>query len=74
MLEPIQGEAGIKIPPKGYLKEIQITSSQGPIYIQEEITLKGLWTASLFLAVKDYLKDVDLKIYEKYYHICEGLV
>lgn len=49
MLEPIQGEAGIKIPPKGYLKEIRkICDENNVLMILDEIQTGFGRTGKLF--------------------------
>lgn len=49
MLEPIQGEAGIKIPPKGYLKEIrEICDKNNLLMIVDEIQTGFGRTGKLF--------------------------
>lgn len=49
MLEPIQGEAGIKIPPKGYLKEIrEICDKNNILMIIDEIQTGFGRTGKLF--------------------------
>lgn len=49
MLEPVQGEAGIKIPPKGYLKEIrEICNNNNILMILDEIQTGFGRTGKLF--------------------------
>jgi ornithine--oxo-acid transaminase len=51
MLEPIQGEAGVKVPPKGYLKRVrEICSKHNILMIVDEIQT-GLCRTGKFFAV-----------------------
>ncbi len=50
MVEPIQGEAGVIIPPKGYLKEVsQICKKNNVVFVLDEIQT-GLGRTGKFLA------------------------
>lgn len=57
MLEPIQGEAGIKIPPKGYLKEIrEICDRNNILMIVDEIQTGLGRTGKLFAYEHENIK------------------
>lgn len=57
MLEPIQGEAGIKIPPKGYLKEIrEICDKNNILMIVDEIQTGFGRTGKLFAYEHENIK------------------
>ena len=57
MIEPIQGEAGIIIPPEGYLKEIQeICNRENVLFILDEIQSGLGRTGKMFAFQHDNLK------------------
>lgn len=57
MLEPIQGEAGVKIPPKGYLKEIrEICNKNNILMIVDEIQTGFGRTGKLFAYEHENIK------------------
>jgi ornithine--oxo-acid transaminase len=60
LLEPIQGEAGVLVPPPGYLAEVRrITAERGVLFIADEIQ-SGLGRTGRTLAVEheDVVPDV----------------
>jgi ornithine--oxo-acid transaminase len=62
LLEPIQGEAGVVVPPEGYLREVRrITHDQGVLFVADEIQ-SGLGRTGHTLACEreDVVPDVIL--------------
>jgi ornithine--oxo-acid transaminase len=65
MVEPIQGEAGILIPPEGYLREVrQICSEQNVVLITDEIQT-GLGRTGKLLAEEHEGIEADLTLIGK---------
>jgi ornithine--oxo-acid transaminase len=65
MVEPIQGEAGIKIPPQGYLREVRaICDEHGIVMITDEIQT-GLGRTGKLLAEEHEGVEADLTVVGK---------
>ncbi len=57
LLEPIQGEAGVRVPPAGYLKEVSdICSKHGILFIADEIQTGLGRTGALFACDHENIK------------------
>ncbi|MDO5437592.1 MAG: ornithine--oxo-acid transaminase [bacterium] len=57
LLEPIQGEAGIKIPPKGYLKEVRkLCDENNILMILDEIQTGFCRTGKLFAFEHEFIR------------------
>ncbi|HVJ09136.1 MAG TPA: aspartate aminotransferase family protein [Acidisarcina sp.] len=64
-LEPIQGEGGIVLPPKGYLEGAQaLCRKYGTLLVMDEVQT-GLYRAGTFLASQQYGLDPDMVILAK---------
>src|SRR5690554_5004620 len=65
MMEPIQGEAGIILPPPGYLARVrEITSANNVLFIADEIQ-SGLGRTGKTLAMQHYGVEPDLYLLGK---------
>jgi len=65
LLEPIQGEAGIIIPPSGYLQRVrEVTSAKNVLFIADEIQ-SGLGRTGATLQVQNESVDPDMVILGK---------
>ncbi len=65
LLEPIQGEAGIIIPPPGYLQRVrEVTSAKNVLFIADEIQ-SGLGRTGATLQVQNESVDPDIVILGK---------
>ena len=65
ILEPIQGEAGIVLPPPGYLAEAQrLCRKYGTVYVLDEVQT-GLGRTGNFLAAHHYEIEPDMVILAK---------
>ncbi|MEM4091307.1 MAG: aspartate aminotransferase family protein [Thermoplasmatales archaeon] len=65
MMEPIQGDAGIIIPPNGYIKEVRrICDEHGLIFIDEEVQT-GMGRTGRFWAIEHFSAVPDILISAK---------
>jgi ornithine--oxo-acid transaminase len=65
ILEPIQAEAGIRIPPPGYLAEVQeICSKYGTLFVLDEVQT-GMGRTGTFLAAQRYGVQPDMIVMAK---------
>jgi len=72
ILEPIQGEAGIRIPDPGYLRAVQaLCQKYGTLFVLDEVQT-GLGRAGKFLAADQYDVSPDMVILAK--ALCGGLI
>jgi ornithine--oxo-acid transaminase len=65
ILEPIQGEAGIVLPPEGYLQEVQrLCRKHGALFVLDEVQT-GLGRTGAFVAAHHYGVEPDMMILAK---------
>lgn len=65
ILEPVQGEGGIVVPPDGYLKRAQgLCRKHGTVFVLDEVQT-GLYRTGKFLASHHYGVDPDMVVLAK---------
>lgn len=65
ILEPVMGEAGIVLPPEGYLKGAQeLCRKYGTVFVLDEVQT-GLWRTGRFLAAHHYGVEPDMVVLAK---------
>jgi ornithine--oxo-acid transaminase len=65
IVEPIQAEAGIKLPPSGYLESAQaLCRRYGSLFVLDEVQT-GMYRAGPFLASQRYHTDPDMVVLAK---------
>jgi ornithine--oxo-acid transaminase len=65
ILEPIQGEAGIVLPPEGYLPEVQrLCRKHGALFVLDEVQT-GLGRTGTFVAAHHYNVEPDMIVLAK---------
>ncbi len=65
IVEPIQDEAGIKLPPAGYLKSAQeLCRKYGTLFVLDEVQT-GMFRTGRFLAAHHYDVDADIVVLAK---------
>ncbi len=65
IVEPIQGEAGIRVPPPGYLEEAQaLCRKYGSLFVLDEVQT-GMYRTGRFLAAHHFGVDPDMVILAK---------
>lgn len=65
ILEPVMGEAGIVLPPEGYLKGAQeLCRKFGTVFVLDEVQT-GLWRTGRFLAAHHYGVEPDMVVLAK---------
>jgi ornithine--oxo-acid transaminase len=65
IVEPIQAEAGIKLPPSGYLESAQaLCRRYGSLFVLDEVQT-GMYRTGPFLASQDYQTEPDMVVLAK---------